>query len=131
MHTHRSLPFFGIAISLYLFQLLYNYFGHGVTSVYLSYAWVLPFASGLLFLLLDQLAPHAVTRFGFLSFNTALAALIFWSVLTGILAIAGSDSPYLVFYLYLAGISFLASVISFFKHVTIAKSHSKKEPHTL
>lgn len=119
MSQHRATPYFDIAALLYLFQLLYNYFGHGVTSVFLSYAWVIAFASGLLLLVFNKLTPRAVTRFGFISFNTGIAALIFWSILTGILSIAGSDSPYLVVYLYIALISFISSGFNFLKHLHI------------
>lgn len=115
MQTHRSIPYFLSSLGLYVFQLLYNYFGHGVTSVYLSFAWTIPFFSGLLFLLLHHFRVRPLTRFGFLSFNTGLASLIFYAVLTGILTIAGSDSPYLVVYLYLASISFFFTILSYLR----------------
>lgn len=101
-----------LTVAVFLFQLIYHHFGHGVVSTTLRFVWLVPLIGGLVWWLLQRFFPDRLNRLAFNAYNSGLAALSFWCILQGILAIAGSDSPYLWSYLVLAGLSFGVMVLT-------------------
>ena len=102
--------YLSISVGLFVFQRIYHHFGHGVVSPALRYCWVAPLVIGLLFLIFFTRNPQqAVTsrfRLGVNLMNTALATFTAGLILTGIVDIAGTDSPYIL-YFYIVGLIFL------------------------
>lgn len=99
-------------LGLFIFQLVYHHFGHGVISQTLRYVWLLPLAGLLIWLVLQGFFKQRVGEMTFKFLNAAVASLIFWASVNGILEIAGSDSPYLFVYWIVAAIMGLATLIS-------------------
>lgn len=99
-----------------LFSSIYNHYGHGVYSNYMSYMFLIPFLSGVLpyGVLAMFIKAKDVSRFSYNSYNSGIATLIIGSMLKGIFEIAGTNSPYLMVYL-IAGMSMLIiGAISYF-----------------
>lgn len=82
---------------------VYGIFGHGVHSTAMTWMFLYPLLGGaLIYLLIDRRA-SGITRFsgyrlGFNSYNSGIATLTIGSFIKGVLDIAGTNSPYLVFY---------------------------------
>lgn len=105
-----------ITIILFLFQLIYHQFSHGVVSTGLKFVWLIPLIGGLLVLFLNHSLRILENRFAFNLYNIALALSINYLILQGILDIAGSDSPFLLYNLVLSGVAFSLSILLFFGH---------------
>ena len=105
-----AISYGAVTISCILFAKIYGLFGHGVTSSAMSLMFLFPLLGGLLpFLLLwliglpkmqDENADPARLanqyRFFYNSYNSGVATLTVGSLLSGILEIAGTASPYLI-----------------------------------
>ncbi len=94
------------ALALFLFQMVYHYFGHGVVSVSLKFVWLLPIGGFCVFWLLDALFGLGTKRAARNSYHASLAIFANGLILQGILEIAGSNSPYVQLY-YLSGVLLL------------------------
>ena len=81
-------------------------------SQQLKFIWLIPLIGGLVALLSDLLFHFLSMRLAINCYNTALAILANALILNSILYIAGSDSPYILFYLILSAI--FASLTVFF-----------------
>jgi hypothetical protein len=95
---------------------VYGIFGHGVTSAAMSWMFLYPLLGGALFyFIIEMLIPH-ITKFAgcrvFLNLNNSgIATLTLASLLKGIFEIAGTDSPYLVYYYTVGGVFVAAGLI--------------------
>ncbi|MFV0528290.1 MAG: hypothetical protein ACK5MN_06190 [Lachnospiraceae bacterium] len=106
-----------LAAFLYVFHMVYNYFGHGVESLAMNTVWIFPLGLLLLLWLLYLLMRKAMaTNAGKNAcrlFLSATITLIIARILTGVFEIAGTGSSYLLLYYLLAaglgliGIGFL------------------------
>lgn len=91
---------------------VYGIFGHGVESASMTWMFLYPLLGGALFyFIIERVIPH-ITKFAgcrvFLNiYNSGIATLTIASLLKGIFEIAGTNSPYLVFY-YMGGMIFIA-----------------------
>lgn len=88
-----------LTIGIYLFARIYQLFGHGVTSPWMSNAYPYVLGLGVLVFTLLQIAiPQIVQQKGYRLFyqiyNSGVAILINGMLLRGILEIAGSSSAY-------------------------------------
>lgn len=101
------------SIFLFVFQFIYHLFSHGVVSTGLKYVWLVPLIGGLIIILLNSILHTLSNRFALNIFNTGLACLINVIILQGILDIAGSDSPYLIYFYIIAPILFVLSLFIF------------------
>lgn len=123
MHTKKTfLAYLAVTLFLFGFQLIYHYFGHGVYSLPLRYCWLIPLIGGSLFLILHKAFHLAFFQPAFLLFNFALATLSTWAILTGILEIAGSDSPYLQWYLIASAAFLITSFILTIWHKVVTRA---------
>ena len=100
----------GIYLFTTLFCIVLNYvyslFGHGVSSPFMSYAFVFSLVLGVVgFILLGWLDLN--NRIAFNLYNAGIATLTVGSILRGILDIAGADTIYPVYY-FIAGAVFVA-----------------------
>ena len=101
-----------LSIAAIVVDNIYALFGHGVRSDSMSWMFLYPLIGGtLVFLMAELLLPTEVMhadgfRLSCNLYNSGIAALTTGSLLKGILEIAGTASPYTVFF-FAAGIPFL------------------------
>jgi hypothetical protein len=91
---------------------VYGIFGHGVDSAAMTWMFLYPLLGGVLFyFLIERIVPNIVKFAGFRVFlnvhNSGIATLTLASLLKGIFEIAGTNSPYLLYY-YMLGGGFIA-----------------------
>lgn len=92
---------------------VYSLFGHGVSSPFMSYAFVFSFVLGVVgFLLLDRL--NLNNRVAFNLYNAGIATLTIGSILRGVIDIAGADTVYPVYYFYVGAILVVAGALMYF-----------------
>lgn len=82
---------------------IYAIFGHGVSSDYMTWMFLYPLLGGSLFYLIIELFLKGIKqtskyRLFYNIYNTGIAILTAGSFLKGILDIAGTNSPYILFY---------------------------------
>lgn len=92
---------------------VYGIFGHGVHSAAMTWMFLYPLLGGALFYFIIQRTIKNVTKFPgcrvFLNLhNSGIATLTIASLMKGIFEIAGTNSPYLVYY-YITGVGFIAA----------------------
>jgi lysylphosphatidylglycerol synthetase-like protein (DUF2156 family) len=107
----------GAAAFLFIFQLVYNHFGHGVTSKFMDTAWLvalIPLAIQLIYALMHDV-PNQAWRRVWRWWNVAFWAIFFGQIVIGILAIAGTSSNLVIGYYVLAGVVFILGGISWFR----------------
>jgi hypothetical protein len=115
-NAKRALTFIGLSLFTLVFGVVYHQFSHGVTSALMSYAWV-PVAGAALsytvvWLLLPGLSKRPTYRLTVNLLNTATAWQTLGMILSAVIAIAGSSSPYLPFYAIVALLFYGLSVLS-------------------
>lgn len=93
------------SIFLFIFQVVYHQFSHGVVSPALRYVWIVPIV-GLIIWIIVASVSHSKLSF---LYHAGIVILINGFILQGILEIAGSDSPYIVFYFI---VSFLCIIVA-------------------
>ncbi len=80
-----------------VFNFVYSLFGHGVSSPYMSFAFVFSFALGVVGFSLFGLL-NVNNRIAYNLYNAGIATLTVGSILQGILDIAGADTTYPLYY---------------------------------
>ncbi len=113
-----AIAYLMMAIFCFVFQQVYNLFGHGVTSAALSLIFLYPLLAGvlpffLLSLLLPQAGKLANARFSFNCYHSGIATLTVGSLLQGIFEIAGTGSPYTVLFLLIGSLFVLIGLVGF------------------
>ena len=92
---------------------VYSLFGHGVSSPFMSYAFVFSLVLGVIgFLLLDRL--NLNNRVAFNLYNAGIATLTVGSILRGVIDIAGADTVYPVYYFYVGAILVVVGALMYF-----------------
>ena len=81
------------------FNYVYSLFGHGVSSPYMTYAFVFSLVLGVVgFIVFGRL--NLDNRIAFNLYNAGIATLTIGSILRGIIDIAGADTTYPVYYFF-------------------------------
>lgn len=97
--------------SIYIFTTLlcvalnyvYSLFGHGVSSLFMSYAFVFSLVLGVIgFIVLGWL--NLDNRVAFNLYNAGIATLTVGSILRGVIDIAGTDTTYPVYYFFVGAV---------------------------
>lgn len=97
--------------SIYIFTTLlcvalnyvYSLFGHGVSSLFMSYAFVFSLVLGVIgFIVLGWL--NLENRVAFNLYNAGIATLTVGSILRGVIDIAGADTTYPVYYFFVGAV---------------------------
>ena len=92
-------------IFLIILNYIYSLFSHGVNSDYMTYMFVYPLIGGLfvnLFLIINKkITRTKLFYIGKSVLNYGLATLVVGSFIKGVFDIAGTDSIYIVYYLYI------------------------------
>ncbi|MBP7962366.1 MAG: DUF2871 family protein [Caldilineaceae bacterium] len=128
-------------IGLYLFARIYALFGHGVTSPWMSNAYLYALGLGVVvFVLLKMLIPEIVQQKGYRVFyqtyNSGIAILINGMLLHGILDIAGGASDYVSWFLFVGWGLIGIGVVLFFMYngprqlVHLARDRKSTVRHT-
>lgn len=95
------------------FNYLYSIFGHGVSSPFMSYAFVFSLILGVVgFVIIGRL--NLENRIAFNLYNAGIATLTVGSLLRGILDIAGADSAYPIYYFVVGTLFVLIGSLLFF-----------------
>ncbi len=94
------------------FGAIYESFSFGVYSNYMIYAFIVPFAAGLLFVVMHKHKKEVPSRFVILLHMTSVTAALGF-IATGVVNIYGSDNRLLVAYPILGATLFAASLISY------------------
>jgi hypothetical protein len=86
-----------------VFNYIYSLFGHGVSSPFMSYAFIFSLVLGVVgFIVLGQLNLH--NRIAYNLYNAGIATLTVGSILRGIIDIAGADTTYPVYYFLIGAV---------------------------
>lgn len=100
---------------------IYSRFSHGVSSPFMTWLFCFPLFFGVAaFLLFGLFRLSPMPRLAFNCYNSAVAALSVWSLLRGILEIAGTDSP-LLGVLVAAGILLFVVTVVVWLHSSSSK----------
>jgi hypothetical protein len=96
---------------------VYDIFGHGVNSVAMTWMFLYPLLGGALFyFIIQRIFPYSTKFVGWRVFlnlhNSGIATLTFASFIKGIFEIAGTNSPYLIYYYIIGGGLILVSLIT-------------------
>ncbi|NTM04598.1 hypothetical protein HQ706_08935 [Enterococcus faecium] len=105
--------YFISSVILFIFQLVYHHFSHGVTSQELKWVWVIPMVGGAFLFIFEKILNTFRNRLAFNLFNTGLASYIVGMILKGILEIAGASSPYIGIYRMICTIILGISLFSY------------------
>lgn len=95
---------------------VYGIFGHGVDSAAMTWMFLYPLFGGVLFyFVIERIVPN-ITKFAgcrvFINMhNSGIATLTLASLLKGIFEIAGTNSPYLIYYYMVGGVFIAAGLI--------------------
>lgn len=98
MNTNKTVKTYGFTTLFCIaFNYIYSLFGHGVSSPFMSYAFVFSLVLGVGgFIALGRL--NVENRIAFNLYNAGIATLTIGSLLRGIIDIAGADTIYPVYY---------------------------------
>ena len=103
---------------------VYTYFGHGITSKYMTFAFVFPLAAGIICYIINALGLY--DRFFVNAMNASMATITVGSVVKGILEIAGATTKFLKIF-WLLGIVIAAVGAIRFIIVLAKRSKTAKE----
>lgn len=107
---------------MFLFRFVYYENSHGVYSDYITFSWIIPLVMTLLFMLLFLLNIDIgiYTRY---CLNLATALLIIYLLISGVYEIALTSSNWLITFLVLSILAYIASIILLI--VTLVKQKMK------
>ena len=108
-HKKILLTYLGIAIGCIVVDRIYSVFGHGVYSAAMSLMFLYPLLAGVIYFIFFVLLLKKVhLYFGFRLFKNLYASMVTLltvrSFLQGIFEIAGTNSPYLVYFYYVSAL---------------------------
>ncbi|MFT4143206.1 MAG: hypothetical protein QM644_02030 [Mobilitalea sp.] len=108
-HKKTLIAYLGAAVFSIAADRIYSIFGHGVYSAAMSLMFLYPLMGGVIyFVLFVLLLKRAHLCFGFRLFKNLYASMVALltvrSFLQGMFEIAGTNSPYLVYYYYITAL---------------------------
>lgn len=110
-----SVIYFIITILLILLNYIYSIFSHDVSSNYMTYMFIYPLVVGIvvnIFILINKNIIKLKSFYiGKSILNYGIAIMVFRNFMKGVFQIAGTDSNYLIYYLYVALMLILVSSI--------------------
>ena len=125
-----SISYFIVTIFLVLLNYIYSIFSHNVRSNYMNYMFIYPLLAGILvnILLLINKNINKLKSFyiGRSILNYGIAIIVFRSFMKGVFEIAGTDSNYLTYYLYIGLILILvSSILIIYSLYKVTKVHER------
>jgi len=95
------------------FNYIYSLFSHGVSSRYMSYAFVFSLVLGVVgFMVIGWL--NLDNRIAFNLYNAGIATLTVGSILQGIIDIAGADTAYPIYYFFVGTVFVAVAGLMYF-----------------
>ncbi len=98
------------------FSTVYNHYGHGIHSFFMSFLFLWPLAGAIWYSLLPAVFSVYPGRFSKNAMNAGLATVTVGSLLQGVFEIAGTASPYVPFFFYSGVLLCLLGMLSLFRH---------------
>lgn len=113
--TIRALIYFGISVFLILFNAIYGIFSHGVHSMYMQFAFLIPLIGGTFISLILYILPFP-TIIESTIWRMGISTLIIAFLLYGVFEIYGTTVAYISIYEYVGyGLLILSFVIYMFR----------------
>lgn len=94
------------------FSLVYNHFGHGIHSFFMSDLFLWPLAGAVWYSLLPAVFSVLPGRLSVNAMNAGIATVTVGSLLRGIFEIAGTASPYVIFFFCVGFLLCLLGIVS-------------------
>lgn len=108
-----------LSILAIIINKIYGIFGHGVSSVAMTWMFLYPLIGGsflyfFIYVFANKIIKFVGYRLFFNIYNSGIATLTFGSFLKGVMDIAGADSAYLVLYFVVGSLFTTAGLILMF-----------------
>lgn len=114
---HRQIAvWLAAAVFCIFFSTVYNHYGHGIHSFFMSFLFLWPLAGAVWYSILPTVFSVYPGRFSRNAMNAGLATVTVGSLLHGIFEIAGTASPYVPFFFYIGVLLCLLGMLSSFRH---------------
>ena len=110
----KMIPYIIVSVICLIVSLIYEHFSHGVVSIFMLYACVIPFTAGIIKILLNKVLNKTIYRASWIT-------LLVYSYYRGVLEIYGTTSSYLDYFMF-AGFGLLLLSITI-----VEKKEVKKE----
>lgn len=108
----KSLIYLGISIFVFIFGQIYEYFSHGVYSIYMMFAFLIPFIGLFIPSLLNNLIlKRKITDNVTLPWKCGIATLTVGSIYKGILEIYGTSGTFEQVYLIIGSLLCIIATI--------------------
>ena len=91
----RMIPYFIVSVICLIFSLIYEYFSHGVISIFMLYAFSIPLTAGILRLIFNKWLNNTIYRASWIT-------LLVYSYMRGVIEIFGTTNMYLPIFLYVS-----------------------------
>jgi len=107
--------YFAVTLFCIFYDETYASLSHGIRSAWMDFMYLYPFVGGMLFFLaIRDFLPNLVRaprfRLAFNLYNSGIATLTVGSTFTGIVIIAGTDSPLAKYFFIVGALFILASL---------------------
>ena len=123
-YVYRSVMIYiGISLFCNVFHIVYAQFGHGVTSIYMTYMFLIPFLLGIVVNLGIGLIDRLPIPYGTIRnfYNSGIATLIAGSCVKGIIDIAGSSTIFIPVFFVVGIVMVMIAIIKYTIQVKIKK----------
>ncbi len=102
-----------ISVFFLIFGLIYESFSHGVYSVYMMYAFIIPLLLGVFVYVVLYLTKFNlyVSEFGMQIYNSSIISLTLGSIMKGVLEIYGTTNNLIIYYLIISIILIILSIV--------------------
>ena len=108
----KSLIYLGISIFVFIFGQIYEYFSHGVYSIYMMFAFLIPFIGLFIPSLLNNLIlKRKITDNVTLPWKCGIATLTVGSIYKGVLEIYGTSGTFEQVYLIIGSLLCIIATI--------------------
>ena len=116
----NSIAFFAFSAFCLFFGTVYDHYGRGVHSFFMSYLFIAPLTAGIIYLIfaLVSYIPPAVSRN---MFNAGIGAVTGGSLLLGIFEIAGTSSAYVKYFFIIGFLLITSSMVTAIFDIVMSK----------
>lgn len=89
----KMIPYLIVSVVCSICSLIYEHYSHGVVSIFMLYAFVVPLSAGILRLIFDKWLNNTIYRASWIT-------LLVYSYMRGVIEIFGTTNKYLPVFLY-------------------------------
>ena len=113
------IAYFIISILCLIINFIYSKFSHGVSSDYMTYLFLYPLIGGIILFLFFKAFNIKIFNISLNLYNSSILTLTIGSLLKGIFEIAGTSSPFQIYYMtagyFLFGFSIITNLVFFLR----------------